>query len=325
MADVANWKQEEVDQLTDLMTSYPVVGVANITKLKSSAFQHLRRELKDKAVIRVSKTTLISQALSKLKNKKLLGLSDHFKDQIAVVFSQEDPFKLYKTIEKHLSDAAAKPGDISPRDIVMPKGETEFRAGPMLSELQSAGVKARIERGKVVVTQESIIVKKGEHISEQIAILLDKLEIKPLRIGMTLLAAYEDGELFSKDILATDETQVLNDLIVSYKNTLNLAFYIKYPTSETIQPLLAEAFSNARNVAMYANIITKQISALFIQKVYAQMRALANEVSKHDSSILPDNLKIVAPTKELEKKEEAPKNVEEEEKDDVGGLGALFG
>ncbi len=331
MAHVAEWKYREVEDIQNLVEGYPVVGIANITKVRSSYFQKIRHELANKAKIKVSKLSLITKAFERSKNKKLKGLSDHFKDQVALILTKENPFRLHKFFEDQKMEAAAKAGDVSPKDIVMPKGDTDFRPGPILSELQQAGVKARIERGKVVVTEDSTLVARGETISEQKAMLLDQLEIKPLTIGISLLAAYEDGEIFTSDILKIDEEQIRGDLAYAHNSTLNLAYYIKYPTSETIGGLLSEAYNKARNLALYANIVNKSTVDIIVQKAYSHLISLASEVSKRDPSLVPDHLKpkeseSKQETKPEEKKEDAEeKESKEEDSEEVGGLGALFG
>ena len=105
----------------------------------------------------------------------------------SLIITGEDPFKLFKTLKKSESDAYAKPGQETPIDIVVKAGATEFGPGPMLSEFGALGVKTKLEKGKITVLNDAVILKKGEVITPQVASIMQKLDIKPIRIGMLYL------------------------------------------------------------------------------------------------------------------------------------------
>ena len=44
----------------------------------------------------------------------------------------------------------ARGGEIAPEDILVKKGETPFKPGPIVSEFQRAGLPAAIEKGKII-------------------------------------------------------------------------------------------------------------------------------------------------------------------------------
>ncbi len=48
-------------------------------------------------------------------------------------------------LEKTKTKMAARPGETAPEDIVVSKGPTGFRPGPIVGELQQAGIPAAIE------------------------------------------------------------------------------------------------------------------------------------------------------------------------------------
>jgi large subunit ribosomal protein L10 len=63
MAHVAEWKKDEVNDLKELINSYEVVGIANLSDIPARQLQKMRQTLRDNATIRMSKKTLISLAL----------------------------------------------------------------------------------------------------------------------------------------------------------------------------------------------------------------------------------------------------------------------
>ena len=68
-----------------------------------------------------------------------------------------------------------------------------FKPGPVVGEFQKAGLPAAIEKGKVVIKSDKVLVKSGGQITRDQAQALTKLEIYPMTVGLDLRAAYEEG------------------------------------------------------------------------------------------------------------------------------------
>ena len=67
MAHVAEWKKEEVSELKGLIDSYDVVGIVDLLNIPAKQLQEMRKTLKGKAVIRMSKKNLMNQSFLKLR------------------------------------------------------------------------------------------------------------------------------------------------------------------------------------------------------------------------------------------------------------------
>src|SRR5512137_369248 len=172
----------------------------------------MRTNLRANAEITMLKNTLLKIAIKQAsKDKKGLDqLSESVNGQCAVVTSDLNPFKLFKQLDATKTKMPAKGGEISPDDIEIKAGETPFKPGPVVGELQKAGLPAAIEQGKVVIKKDKLLVKKGDKIPRDVALVLSKLEIYPLTVGLDLSAAFEDGMIYKKDVLAVDETMIMN-------------------------------------------------------------------------------------------------------------------
>ncbi|NJE77451.1 50S ribosomal protein L10, partial [Thermococcus sp. ES12] len=139
-----------------------------------------------------------------------------------------------------------------PRDVVVPAGPTPLSPGPVVGEMQALGIPARIERGKVTIQKDTVVLKAGEIITPQLANILNKLGIEPLEVGLNLLAAYEDGIIYTPEVLAIDEEEYINMLQQAYMHAFNLSVNIAYPTAQTIEAIIQKAFLNAKSVAVEA-------------------------------------------------------------------------
>ena len=67
---VSEDKKTEVEYLKKLMIKYKVISVGDITSLPSKQFQEIRKKLKDKVVIKVTKKRLIKRAIESIKEKE---------------------------------------------------------------------------------------------------------------------------------------------------------------------------------------------------------------------------------------------------------------
>ena len=277
MAHSRSWKTENLKVLADSLRTSKVVGVVSIRGLPAAQFQQIRKKLSGVAQIHVSRGTLIKMALDQVgKDVQGLGQLEELvsHDQTALICSNQNPFALYRTLEKNKTHLAAKGGEISPEDIEIKAGETSFKPGPIVGELQKAGLPASIEGGKVVIKKDKLLVKKGDVIAPAIASALTRMEIFPLVAGLEVKAMFEEGLLFRKDVLQVDDAKMLSDLAAASRQALSLAVKSRYFTPLSVRHLLGDAHKNAVNLSVYAEIPTKETVKLLLSKANAQASAL---------------------------------------------------
>lgn len=335
MAHVAEWKKDEVNDLKELINSFEVVGIANLSDIPARQLQKMRQTLRDKATIRMSKKTLISLALDDSdKEGSINTLADHMDGQPALVFTNMNPFKLFKILESSKTAAPAKAGAIASEDIVVPKGDTGFAPGPILGELQQAGIPAKIDKGKIVVQKDQVVVKAGEEVPAKVAGILTRLDIQPMEVGIDLKAAYENETVYTADLLTIDDEKTLSDIQKAFSQAFNLSVNAVIYNKESTPAIIQKAATQSINLAFNASVLTSKTSDMLLAKAYAQMLALATALSEQDSSAVDEEIleKLAASATQApaaeEKKEEEPdeeEEEEEEEEDAAAGLGALFG
>lgn len=319
-------KIEAVEIIGKKLAGSNVIGVLNLRGMPSAQMQKMRSTMRADVEILVAKKRLVKRAIEKIKEKKagIEQIEEYFIDQPALIFSKLNPFKLCAMLDKSKAPAAAKGGETSPNDISIPKGETPFAPGPVLGELQKAGLKAAIENGKIVIKEDKIVCKAGEKIPTKIVGILAKLDIKPLTIGLDLVAAYEEGTLYGKDILAVDQKQYIANIQTAFQNSLGLSIEIGYPTKENIETLLANAYRNTKSVGLESGFPTKDNIEELLTKAQTGMMAVVGQIK--DEAALDEELKGKAQEKPKEEEKKEEKKEEEKKPDEAAaGLGALFG
>ena len=338
-AKVASWKRDRVGELAAILSSDGVLGVVDIGGVPAKNMLSMRKDLRSSMSITMAKKTLMRLAWEQ--SGRPMGDFDTLLDgaiQPAIVHTDSmNAFQLFSELEKTRQGRAAKEGEVSPIDIVVEKGPTEFGPGPIVGEFNAVGIPAKIDKGKVAIQKTTTVVGQGEVISADLGIMLAKLGINPIEIGIILTGAIEDGFLFEADSLNLDTDGFRTDIITATSGAFNLACNIRWFSSQTMPTLLAKASGEATSVAVEAGITNDVTIPLFVSRANARALALAGQL---DSSALDDELAAAlgaaasavdsapaATSDAADPAEETPAEEEEEEEEEAefGGLGDLFG
>ncbi len=269
-------KKKVVKTLVKYMKEYPICGIVDLANLPSLQLQRMRSSLKGKAVVVMAKGRLIKIAIEQAgkDNTEIVKLKDVVGGMPAMIFTKDNPFRLYKILQKSKSSAPAKAGQTAPNDIYVKAGKTSFAPGPIIGELGQLGIKTGIEDGKVAVKDDKLVVKEGEVIKAKTAEILARLGIEPMEVGLNLRGLIEEGVIFDKKVLAVDDDVYKANIQTAYTETLNLAVKLGYATKDTIKTLVTKAARDASALADSQDIITKDNIGKILAKAEAQASVL---------------------------------------------------
>ncbi len=281
MAHVAKWKYKEIETITSLLTENKIIGIAEIGGIPAPQMQKMRNNLIGHAHIRSAKNKLILRALDEAEknSKDITKLKEIVNGQAAIIATDMNPFKLYAKMKETRTTAPAKGGEIAPHDISVKAGDTPFKPGPVVGELQKVGIPAAIKEGKVVIKTDKLIVPQGEKIPADVAQMLTRLEIYPMEIGIHLQAVYENGEIFKPDVLDINLDQFAINMQTASNNAFILALETGWATKYTIIPLLQKAHRHAFIIALEQNIITKDTIEHLLGKAHRIGTQLKNQLT----------------------------------------------
>jgi len=227
-------KKDLVKDLVELMKKNNTFLIASVKDLPSKQFQAIRKKVRESAEIRVPKKSSFTYALDSVDKTKFQELKGKFEGDCAVLFSNLDAFELSGILSECRSATKAKAGQIAPEDIVIEAGPTDLVPGPAISELGSVGLKTKVKDGKIEISENKTIVKKGEAINQKVAGIMDKLGVAPFTVGFESLVAYDKKENKIYAGIRINKAEVLASLIGEYKKALGFAINVGYPTKETI-------------------------------------------------------------------------------------------
>jgi len=276
-AHTRRWKEGQVQQLQELAGKYPVIAIASLQNFPGPLAKELRKKLKGRAVIKVSKTCVVKKALLASK-PEAKALDENLKGNIAVIFTEMNPFELYAFLKKNSVSMTAKAGIFAPDDILVPAGDTGLPPGPALSDLKAAGLKTVMQGPTIFIAEDKVVAKKGEVISAGVSGALSKLGIKPIKVRLSMTSALENGQLFLASVLDIDIDKVREEFANCARTAFNVAVEMAYLAKETVPALIAKGYRNAKAVALEANIMNSATVSEILGKANAQAKALKAKI-----------------------------------------------
>ncbi len=315
-AHTAQWKKDRIKELKDELAKYKTIAVVNMMDLPSKQLQKIRSKIKSKAKLFMTRKRLLTRALdeSKPEHKKLI---EHLEGMPALILSNENPFELFNILKQNMSKAPAKTGQIAPEDIVVSAGPTPFAPGPILGEIGAAGIDAGISGGKIVIKADCVVVKKGEPVPAEAANILARLDITPMKIGINLLVALEEKQIFLRETLDIDTEQLIEDLKTAYQNAFKLSVGTGIITEDNVEYLLREAATDAKKLSVGAHILTDETKEHIIQKAESHAQALKEKVPDQPAPQVEAQPKAEEAPEEPEAKPEVKESQETEQPEET--------
>ena len=272
-------KLARVQELKGAFVAAPMTALVGLRGVPASALQKMRRELTDRGhPILVAPNSLLRHAIESAvaERPSLKPLLEQVADQTAFMSAKGNPFSLFQELARTRSPTPARGGEVAPRDILVPAGTTSFKPGPIVGELQHAGLPAAIEKGKVVLKKDTLLVRAGETISREVATMLTRLEIFPLEVGLDLRAVVDGDTFYSPNVLRVDLDALRADVARAHPQALGVALEIAFPTKATTPLLLGKAHRQAIALAVASGYPTKAAIAPLLARALREAAALGH-------------------------------------------------
>ena len=239
--EVPEYKIKLVAELAQKIKKSNTVLIASTSKLPSSQFHEIKKNLRGKADIKVARKSAVIRAIDAVGKAGINDLKNSIKADVAIFFSNLDAFELSGLLSENQSPTRAKAGDIAPEDIQIEPGPTDLLPGPAISELSGVGLKVAVEGGKLAVKQPHVIVKKGDAIKPNVASVMGKLGITPMKVGFEPLAAYDSKNDKVYFGIKIDKKGFMESFRSDIARARSFAINIMYVSKDTISSLLGKA------------------------------------------------------------------------------------
>ena len=306
-------KEAKVEEFEEAIEEYDVIGILDMQSLPARQLQEIEAEIEEFADIKMSRKTLMNIALGNAEKDGIDELDTDEAMQPAFIFSTKDPFQLYSLIQDNQTSAAADGGEIAPNDIEVPEGDTGIGPGPMLGKLQQTGAQVQVQDGSIHVMEPAVMVEAGEEITSDDAEILNQLGIEPLQIGLDLVVAYSDGEIFNAEELDIDTEQYREDIESAAAAGFNLAVNAGVVNETTAPAIIGEAVQKAKNLAISEGLPEEET----IEDAVSYAASAAESVdAEADVEAAKEDLEDEEPAEEESSEEEQESGADDEDSEE---------
>ena len=274
-------KSQMYQQIQELPKKYNVLALVRMEKVRASQLLPLRKKLLGDVEIVSVKDKVAKLALETTGIKGIEKFVSKLNGQCLFMFTNMSPFKLNVLLGKNKVMLSARGGDLASMDVVIPPKNTGIAPGPMLTDFKENGIPTKIDQGTICIMRETIPVKKGEVISEKLAALLGKLDIKPIEAGIVLNSALEEGLVYAQQEMIIDLEKFRNDMSQAHQEAISLSIEAAYITKDNIKQILAKASQSAKSVSVEAGYVTDDTKETILQKANGQAKSVASKAKDY--------------------------------------------
>ncbi len=241
-----------VKSLKEEIKKYKVVGIMPIEKIPDRLLQKIRNEVKtqDTKFVIARKSLL----LKVIDQEHLKELEPFLTGNVGILMSNKSSFELFEMVSSNKIKLLAKPNQIADQDLSIEAGETSLQPGQAVTDLKTAGIDVKIEKGKVTISKSKVLVKKGDKISVPISKALKMLDIMPFEAKGSVSAIKEGKLLYTPEVLMINTTYVSQEMGRIFSSAYVLSLELGVVSQYNIDEFIRRAFVAAISVGTEAKI-----------------------------------------------------------------------
>merc|ERR1719441_47724 len=170
---------------------------------------------------------------------------------VGFVFTKMELTEIRDLLLANKKEAPAKAGAIAPIDVTIPAQNTGM--GPeKTSFFQALSIPTKITKGTIEIIQDVPIIKVGDKVGASEATLLNMLKIFPFHYGLVVQKVYDQGSVFSPEILDITDDDIKDKFMAGVANVAAVCLEIGYPTIASAPHSIANGMKNLLAIAATA-------------------------------------------------------------------------
>jgi large subunit ribosomal protein LP0 len=248
-------KNKYIEKLIQHLDEYKSILIVQVDNVGSSQMQKTRILLRGKAAIVMGKNTLMRKVIREqaVKNPALEALLPLIYGNVGLVMTNASLNEVRKVVLENKVPAAAKTGVLAPSDVFIPPGPTGLDPG-QTAFFQALNIATKIVKGAIELVQVNHLIKVGEKVSSSHVALLAKLNILPFFYGFKVTDVYENGTVYSADILDMSQQDLLNKFLGAVRKLAAVSLSANYPTMASVPTLIAGSFAKIIALSIEADL-----------------------------------------------------------------------
>lgn len=251
----AEWKANYFSKLQELMGKYSKVMLVGVDNVGSNQMQKIRIALRGKGDLLLGKNTMMRKCIRDNieqfpEYEKLLP---SIVGNIGFLFTDGDLGALKDLMDEYKVAAPAKVGAIAQCDVHIPKGNTGLPPDKT-NFFQALAIPTKISMSSIEILNDIHLIVQDEKVGASEAALLNMLNISPFSYGLELKLIYDNGSVYTPEILAMTNEVILGKFMAGVANVAAASLSIDYPTLASVPHSIAKGFKNVLAIAVAADI-----------------------------------------------------------------------
>jgi large subunit ribosomal protein LP0 len=216
-----------------------------VDNVGSNQMHQIRVALRGRGVVLMGKNTMVRRALRTIlsESPQFERLLPYIKGNIGFVFTDKDLKDVREIIVSNKVAAPARAGAFAPKDVIVAAINTGMEPGKT-SFFQALGIPTKIARGTIEIVSDVKVVTAGTRVGPSEATLLNMLNISPFTYGMTVVQIFDQGNVFSPEVLDVDESELIDRFLSGIKTIAAISLALNYPTIVSVSHSLVNAYKN---------------------------------------------------------------------------------
>jgi len=240
-------------RLCQFIDEYTQILVAFADNVGSTQLQNIRKGLRGDSVVLMGKNTMMKRSIrihaEKTGNNAILNIIPLLVGNVGLIFTKGDLKEVSEEVAKYKVGAPARVGLVAPIDVVVPPGNTGLDPS-QTSFFQVLNIPTKINKGTVEIITPVELIKKGDKVGSSEAALLAKLGIRPFSYGLIVTSVYDNGTVFSPEVLDLTEDDLTEKFALGVSLVTALSLAISYPTLAAAPHMFINAYKNLLAIAV---------------------------------------------------------------------------
>jgi large subunit ribosomal protein LP0 len=227
------------------------IFIVNVDNVGSNQMHQIRVALRGRGVVLMGKNTMVRRALRTMIGEypQLERLLVAVRGNVGFVFTSGDLVEIRDIITANKVAAPARAGALAPKDVKVPAGNTGMEPGKT-SFFQALGIPTKIARGTIEIVSDVQVVTAGTRVGPSEATLLNMLNISPFTYGMSVVQIYDQGNMFTPEVLDISTEDLINRFLTGIKTVAAISLALNYPTIASVTHSLVNAYKNLIAIAL---------------------------------------------------------------------------
>jgi len=160
-----------------------------------------------------------------------------------------DVGKLRQQLLEEKVQTSAKTGVFAPVGVVIEPGPTG-QDPSQTSFFQALDIPTKINRGQIEIVSAVQLITKGDKVTRSSAELCTMLGLKPFFYGLTVNHIFQNGEVFSADVLDITQSDIASAFNAAVREVAALSLSLNYPTAASVPHSIMDAYKSMLAVGL---------------------------------------------------------------------------